>query len=119
MFGKYQIQILAQRSAILAKVFMVFLSPYNTLKFSTTDCLSLLLLIGGYIHKLTYFAPFFSELEAYSSLVSALRAQGELSKEKRKLLQDLASTLNISMERHRAEVRRAVNDEKLATIAEQ
>ncbi|PNF25978.1 hypothetical protein B7P43_G06364 [Cryptotermes secundus] len=58
------------------------------------------------------------ELEAYSSLVSALRAQGELSKEKRKLLQDLASTLNISMERHRAEVRRAVNDEKLATIAE-
>jgi len=61
----------------------------------------------------------FSELEAYGSLVSALRAQGELSKEKRKLLQDLASTLNISMERHRAEVRRAVNDEKLATIAEQ
>lgn len=58
------------------------------------------------------------ELEAYGSLVSALRAQGELSKEKRKLLQDLASALNISMERHRAEVRRAVNDEKLATIAE-
>lgn len=99
---------------------MFFLSPYNTLKFSTTACLSLLLFIGGYIHKLTYFAFFFfSELEAYSSLVSALRAQGELSKEKRKLLQDLASTLNISMERHRAEVRRAVNDEKLATIAEQ
>ncbi|XP_067007392.1 BRCA2-interacting transcriptional repressor EMSY isoform X2 [Anabrus simplex] len=58
------------------------------------------------------------ELEAYGSLVSALRAQGELSKEKRKLLQDLASILNISMERHRAEIRRAVNDEKLATIAE-
>ncbi|PSN42864.1 hypothetical protein C0J52_16190 [Blattella germanica] len=58
------------------------------------------------------------ELEAYGSLVSALRAQGVLSKDKRKLLQDLAATLNISMERHRAEVRRAVNDEKLATIAE-
>lgn len=66
-----------------------------------------------------WFVCIFSELEAYGSLVSALRAQGELSKEKRKLLQDLASTLNISMERHRAEVRRAVNDEKLATIAEQ
>lgn len=58
------------------------------------------------------------ELEAYASLVSALRAQGELSPEKRKLLQDIAATLNISMERHRAEIRRAVNDEKLATIAE-
>ncbi|XP_021935381.1 BRCA2-interacting transcriptional repressor EMSY isoform X4 [Zootermopsis nevadensis] len=58
------------------------------------------------------------ELEAYGSLVSALRAQGELGKDKRKLLQDLAFTLNISMERHRAEIRRAVNDEKLATIAE-
>ncbi|KAJ9583257.1 hypothetical protein L9F63_022390 [Diploptera punctata] len=58
------------------------------------------------------------ELEAYGNLVSVLRAQGYLSKEKRKLLQDLASTLNISMERHKAEVRRAVNDEKLATIAE-
>lgn len=51
--------------------------------------------------------------------MSALRAQGELSEEKRKLLQDIAATLNISMERHKAEVRRAVNDEKLATIAQQ
>ncbi|KAG1651042.1 BRCA2-interacting transcriptional repressor EMSY [Nymphon striatum] len=60
------------------------------------------------------------ELEAYSSVISALRAQGELTKEKKKLLQELCSTLRyiIPTERHRAEIRRAVNDEKLYTIAE-
>jgi hypothetical protein len=76
--------------------------------------------LEGYLRYITsFYFIFFPELEAYGSLVSALRAQGELTKEKRKLLQDLAFTLNISMERHRAEIRRAVNDEKLATIAEQ
>ncbi|XP_033118253.1 BRCA2-interacting transcriptional repressor EMSY-like [Anneissia japonica] len=58
------------------------------------------------------------ELEAYASMVSALRAQGTLTKEKKKLLADVASVLSISTERHRAEVRRAVNDEKLTTVAE-
>ncbi|XP_046401738.1 BRCA2-interacting transcriptional repressor EMSY-like isoform X2 [Ischnura elegans] len=58
------------------------------------------------------------ELEAYASIITAFRAQGALTKEKKNLLKDIASELNISMERHRAEVRRAVNDEKLATIAE-
>ncbi|KAF4519122.1 hypothetical protein B566_EDAN010544 [Ephemera danica] len=58
------------------------------------------------------------ELEAYASLVTALRGQGELSKTRRQLLQDAANTLHISTDRHRAEVRRAVNDERLATIAE-
>ncbi|XP_048746376.2 BRCA2-interacting transcriptional repressor EMSY-like [Ostrea edulis] len=58
------------------------------------------------------------ELDAYSSIVSAFRAQGDLTKEKKKILQDLQSTLSISTERHRAEVRRAVNDEKLSTIAD-
>ncbi|XP_054167439.1 BRCA2-interacting transcriptional repressor EMSY-like isoform X2 [Oppia nitens] len=57
------------------------------------------------------------ELEAYSAVVTALRAQGDLNKDKRKLLQDLCSLLSISLERHRAEIRRAVNDEKLNTIA--
>lgn len=52
-------------------------------------------------------------------MVSVLRAQGPLTSEKQKLLQELAKVLHISNERHRAEVRRAVNDEKLATIAEQ
>ncbi|KAK3754185.1 hypothetical protein RRG08_028152 [Elysia crispata] len=58
------------------------------------------------------------ELEAYASVISVFRAQGDLSKEKKSILQDLQQSLSISTERHRAEVRRAVNDEKLATIAE-
>lgn len=58
------------------------------------------------------------ELEAYASIISVFRAQGDLSKDKKKLLQDLQKTLSISTERHRAEVRRAINDEKLATIAD-
>ncbi|XP_039308070.1 BRCA2-interacting transcriptional repressor EMSY isoform X2 [Solenopsis invicta] len=61
----------------------------------------------------------FNELDAYGSMVSVLRAQGPFTNEKQKLLQELAKVLHISNERHRAEVRRAVNDEKLTTIAEQ
>lgn len=59
------------------------------------------------------------ELEAYASLVSALRAQGALNTEKIKLLKESSVVLNISQDRHKAEVRRAVNDEKLNTIAYQ
>ncbi|XP_060078730.1 BRCA2-interacting transcriptional repressor EMSY-like [Ylistrum balloti] len=58
------------------------------------------------------------ELEAYSSLISVFRAQGDLNKEKKRILQDLQQNLSISTERHRAEVRRAINDEKLSTIAD-
>ena len=58
-----------------------------------------------------------SELEAYSGVVTALRAQGDLTKERRKVLQDLSTLLNVSVDRHKAEVRRAVNDELLHTIA--
>ncbi len=58
-----------------------------------------------------------SELEAYSSCVSALRAQGELNNQRRKILSDLASMFNITPERHKTEIRRAVNDEILATVA--
>ncbi|XP_030759213.1 BRCA2-interacting transcriptional repressor EMSY-like, partial [Sitophilus oryzae] len=57
------------------------------------------------------------ELEAYSSLVSALRAQGTLNQEKRNLLKETSILLNISNERHKAEVRRAISDERLNTIA--
>ncbi|XP_007445462.1 BRCA2-interacting transcriptional repressor EMSY-like, partial [Python bivittatus] len=57
------------------------------------------------------------ELEAYAGVISALRAQGDLTKEKRDLLGELSRVLSISTERHRAEVRRAVNDERLTTIA--
>jgi len=59
------------------------------------------------------------ELEAYSLLVSALRAQGPLTSEKRRVLRDVGRLLGINVERHKSEVRRAVNDEKLNTIAYQ
>ncbi|XP_077783038.1 BRCA2-interacting transcriptional repressor EMSY isoform X2 [Podarcis muralis] len=57
------------------------------------------------------------ELEAYAGVISALRAQGDLTKEKKDILGELSKVLSISTERHRAEVRRAVNDERLTTIA--
>ncbi|KAF2364480.1 Acyl-CoA thioester hydrolase/bile acid-CoA amino acid N-acetyltransferase [Trinorchestia longiramus] len=57
------------------------------------------------------------ELLAYSHLVGVFRAQGELSKEKRKVLSELQHLLGITPERHKAEVRRAVSDEVLYTIA--
>ncbi|XP_062392431.1 BRCA2-interacting transcriptional repressor EMSY isoform X2 [Sardina pilchardus] len=57
------------------------------------------------------------ELEAYAGVISALRAQGDLTKDKKDLLGELTKVLSISTERHRAEVRRAVNDERLSTIA--
>uniref|UniRef100_A0A665U8U4 BRCA2-interacting transcriptional repressor EMSY n=1 Tax=Echeneis naucrates TaxID=173247 RepID=A0A665U8U4_ECHNA len=57
------------------------------------------------------------ELEAYAGVISALRAQGDLTKDKKDLLGELTRILGISTERHRAEVRRAVNDERLTTIA--
>ncbi|KAF7271775.1 uncharacterized protein LOC143193594 [Rhynchophorus ferrugineus] len=57
------------------------------------------------------------ELEAYSSLVSALRAQGNLNQEKKRLLKETCIALNISTDRHKAEIRRAISDERLNTIA--
>lgn len=68
---------------------------------------------------LLFITIFYSELEAYSQLVSALRAQGSLNTDKRRLLKDTGSLLHINEERHKAEVRRAINDEKLNTIAYQ
>uniref|UniRef100_A0A6P8HNP5 BRCA2-interacting transcriptional repressor EMSY-like n=1 Tax=Actinia tenebrosa TaxID=6105 RepID=A0A6P8HNP5_ACTTE len=58
------------------------------------------------------------ELEAYSSIVSTFRAQGDLNREKKKLLTDLGIHLSISTERHRAEVRRAFSDDRLGAVAE-
>lgn len=52
-------------------------------------------------------------------MVSVLRAQGPFTHEKRKLLEELAGVLHISNERHRAEIRRAVNDDRLTNVAEQ
>ncbi|XP_076549389.1 uncharacterized protein LOC117606175 isoform X2 [Osmia lignaria lignaria] len=73
----------------------------------------------NFIKVLNIITRFDKKLDAYGSMVSVLRAQGPFTNEKQKLLQELAKVLHISNERHRAEVRRAVNDEKLATIAEQ
>ncbi|CAK1544208.1 unnamed protein product [Leptosia nina] len=59
------------------------------------------------------------ELEAYSNMISVLRAQGALEENRKKLLEDLRAVLHISHDRHSAEARRVSNDELLATIAEQ
>ncbi|KAF8563568.1 hypothetical protein P879_11315 [Paragonimus westermani] len=58
------------------------------------------------------------ELEAYGKLVSVFRAQGVLTSEKRRFLHKLQRFLSVSSDRHKAEVRRALNDEELATISE-
>lgn len=71
------------------------------------------------MYKLLNTSFLFPELDAYAKMVSALRAQGPLTESKQKLLEDLATALHISNDRHQAEIRRAVNDEKLSLIAEQ
>ncbi|XP_055390270.1 BRCA2-interacting transcriptional repressor EMSY-like isoform X1 [Condylostylus longicornis] len=57
------------------------------------------------------------ELETYSNLISVFRAQGCLNNEKYKILGEMRKLLFITEERHRAEARRAANDEHLSTIA--
>ena len=49
--------------------------------------------------------------------MDAYRAGGVLTDEKKSSLENVAKLLNISKERHKAEVRRAVNDELLNTIS--
>ncbi|KAL3313891.1 hypothetical protein Ciccas_007499 [Cichlidogyrus casuarinus] len=58
------------------------------------------------------------ELMAYSMIVSVFRAQGGLSIEKRNALAELRKILRVNIEAHRAEIRRAINDEELTTICE-
>ncbi|XP_039264562.2 uncharacterized protein LOC120340371 isoform X3 [Styela clava] len=57
------------------------------------------------------------ELEAYAAVISALRAQGDLTKEKKSLLAEICACFGIGRDRYKAEIRRAVNEEKLSTIA--
>lgn len=59
----------------------------------------------------------FVELETYSNVVGAFRAQGILNAAKLRILKDLREAFHISDARHKAEVRRVVNDESLSTIA--
>ena len=58
-----------------------------------------------------------SESTAYSAVIDAFRASGPLTDEKRALLSDLGGLLGVGVERQRAEVRRALSDELLATVA--
>uniref|UniRef100_A0A182NP08 ENT domain-containing protein n=1 Tax=Anopheles dirus TaxID=7168 RepID=A0A182NP08_9DIPT len=58
------------------------------------------------------------ELESYGTMISTFRAQGCLSKEKLRILEELRRLLHISNDRHRAEARRVANDERLTTVAE-
>jgi len=56
------------------------------------------------------------ECTAYSSVVDAFRAGGDLTEEKKASLLELAKILNIPLERHKTEIRRAINDEILNTV---
>ena len=60
----------------------------------------------------------FTEVETYACVMNTFRAQGSLSQQKLNLLADLRNLLKIGQDRHRAETRRATNDELLSTIAE-
>jgi hypothetical protein len=57
------------------------------------------------------------ELKAFSGVVDALRAAGDLTEERSALLGELARHLNISHTRHKTEIRRALNTELLVTLA--
>ncbi|CAF1455254.1 unnamed protein product [Didymodactylos carnosus] len=56
-------------------------------------------------------------INSYSQIISALRAQGDLTKDKLPLLPVLQQAFNVSRERHTAEVKRALYDEQLTSIA--
>lgn len=59
-----------------------------------------------------------SELKAYRSVVDALRAQGTLTKNKHEVLKNLAAALKVDEERSRSEIRRAVNNNLLTSVAQ-
>ncbi|KAL9648091.1 hypothetical protein ABK040_007457 [Willaertia magna] len=58
------------------------------------------------------------EINAYSSVVTAFRAQGEITWEKVKLLTQLQQILHISTKRHSAELLRAESDTKIQQVAQ-
>eukprot|EP01102_Stenamoeba_stenopodia_P020017 TRINITY_DN767_c0_g1_i2.p1 TRINITY_DN767_c0_g1~~TRINITY_DN767_c0_g1_i2.p1 ORF type:complete len:472 (-),score=107.79 TRINITY_DN767_c0_g1_i2:72-1487(-) len=57
------------------------------------------------------------EIEAYSAVISAFRAQGELTWQKDRILQELRSVLKVSDEKHRLELLRVESDDTLNEIA--
>lgn len=60
---------------------------------------------------------FFLGVNSYSQIVSAFRAQGDLTEDQLNILPVLQNALGISRERHSAEVKRALYDEQLSEIA--
>jgi len=59
----------------------------------------------------------FLGVNSYSQIVSAFRAQGDLTEDKLTILPVLQNTFGISRERHTAEIKRALYDEQLSEIA--
>ena len=60
---------------------------------------------------------FFIELEAFSSILSVFRAQGDLSSKKLKIIKHVSAALNITPDRYKAEIRKAINDPVLTAIS--
>lgn len=56
-------------------------------------------------------------LNSYSQVISAFRAQGDLTENQLNILPVLQNAFGISRERHTAEVKRALYDEQLSDIA--
>ena len=68
-----------------------------------------------FFNKFSYYV---AEVDCYSSVITAFRAQGGLDDLKVKILSDLRNIFHIDEERHKAEARRVANDEELITIAD-
>jgi hypothetical protein len=73
----------------------------------------------GKIHLMKYDSKqfLFLGINSYSQIVSAFRAQGDLTEDQLTILPVLQNALGISRERHTAEVKRALYDEQLSEIA--
>ena len=56
-------------------------------------------------------------LNSYSNIVSAFRAQGDLTEDQLTILPVLQNAFGITRERHTAEIKRALYDEQLSEIA--
>lgn len=65
-----------------------------------------------------FHSTIFTELDCYSNVITAFRAQGGLDDLKTRILADLRKIFHIDADRHKAEARRAANDEELTTIAD-
>ena len=59
----------------------------------------------------------FLGVNSYSQIVSAFRAQGDLTEDQLTILPVLQNALGITRERHTAEIKRAIYDEQLSEIA--